>query len=85
MRNGDFKELGVWSCQIKEPKRYNYRVLYLISMPLSLSLSLSLSLKYLSFIISFNLCFSILKFCSSSYEKINNKSPSFQVNMKGLD
>ena len=21
MRNGDFKELGVWSCQIKEPKR----------------------------------------------------------------
>ena len=43
MRNGDFKELGVWSCQIKEPKRYNYRVLYLISMPLSLSVSLSLS------------------------------------------
>ena len=81
MRNGDFKELGVWSCQIKEPKRYNYMVLYLISMPLSLSLFL----KYLSIIISFNLCFSILKFCSSSYEKINNKSPSFQVNMKGLD
>ena len=21
MRNCDFKELGVWSCQIKEPKR----------------------------------------------------------------
>ena len=31
------------------------------------------------------MCFSILKLCSSSYEKINNKSPSFQVNMKGLD
>ncbi|KAF3965468.1 hypothetical protein CMV_010350 [Castanea mollissima] len=26
MRNGDFKELGVWSCQIKEPKRYSYMV-----------------------------------------------------------
>ena len=22
MINGDFKELGVWSCQIKESKRY---------------------------------------------------------------
>ena len=76
MRNGDFKELGVWSCQIKEPKRYSYMVLYLTSM--------SLSLKYLS-IISFNLCFSILKFCSSSYAKTNNRSPSFQVDMKGLD
>ena len=36
-------------------------------------------------IISFNLPFSILMFCSSSYAKTNNKSPSFEVNMKGLD
>ena len=43
-----------------------------------------LFLKYLS-IISFNLCFLRLMFCSSSSAKNNNRSPSFQVNMKGLD
>ena len=46
MRNGDFKELGVWSCQIKEPKRYNYMVLYLTSMPLPLSLYTICAFQY---------------------------------------
>ena len=50
MRNGDFKELGVWSYQIKEPKRYNYMVLYLTSMPLSLS-QISLYYNFIQFVL----------------------------------